>query len=81
MNKVQELMDRFPDEDFLLADGLDSAIIGVEVNTMRVIYNHDKILSIFMKEGMTEEDALEHISYNILGAYVGEQTPIFIIKL
>lgn len=81
MSKVQELLDRFPDEDFLLADGLDSAIIGVEVNSMRVVYNHDKILSILMKEGMSEEDALEHIDYNILGAYVGEKTPIFILKL
>lgn len=81
MTKVQELLERFPDHDFVFADGFDSAIIGVEVNTMRVIYNHDKILSILIKEGMSEEDAIEHLEVNILGDYVGEQTPIFIIKL
>lgn len=81
MTKVQGLLERFPDEDFLFADGFDSAIIGVEVNTMRVIYNHDKILSILTNEGMTEEDAKERIGFIIQEEYVGEKTPIFIIKL
>jgi len=26
---------------------------------------------------MTEEDAMEHFSYNVEGGYVGEQTPIW----
>jgi hypothetical protein len=29
-----------------------------------------------MKE-MSEEDALEHFSYNVSGAYVGDKTPIW----
>jgi hypothetical protein len=31
-----------------------------------------------MAEGMDEEQAQEYFSYNIAGAYVGEQTPVFL---
>jgi hypothetical protein len=27
---------------------------------------------------MSEEDAMEYIDYNVLGAYVGDMTPIYI---
>jgi hypothetical protein len=27
---------------------------------------------------MTEEDAIEHMSFNVTGAYVGPRTPLFI---
>jgi hypothetical protein len=29
-----------------------------------------------MSEGMTEEEALEWISFNVEGAYVGDATPV-----
>jgi hypothetical protein len=32
-------------------------------------------------EGMSEEDAMEHFSYNVSGAYVGEKTPIWCYDL
>ena len=31
-----------------------------------------------MADGTSEEDALEHFSYNVQGSYVGERTPIFL---
>ena len=35
-----------------------------------------------MKEDkITKKDALEYYTYNIIGAWVGKQTPIFIEKL
>ena len=29
---------------------------------------------------MSEEDALEHFYYNMIGSYVGESTPVFLFK-
>jgi uncharacterized protein YpmB len=82
MNKVKKLTELFPDEEFLIADGLDAAIVGVEAEgERRVVYDYDKMIKVFMKEGMTEEDAMEHISYNVMGAYVGDKTPLFIQTL
>jgi hypothetical protein len=32
------------------------------------------------EDEMTEEDALEHFYYNMMGSYVGENTPCFLFK-
>ena len=78
-NKLEEIIDMYPDETFLKADGFDDAVIGIEPSTMRLVYSIEKCLSTLVEdEGMTELDALEHFSYNVSGAYVGEQTPLWI---
>jgi len=41
-----------------------------------LIYCGHKLHEIFMEEGMKDEEALEWISFNIEGAYVGASTPI-----
>ena len=67
-------------DDSLLADGFDSAIIGVSsgFDSGRVIYDIEKMICICVsKDGMSEEDATEHIYYNVIGSYVGEKTPIY----
>ena len=33
------------------------------------------------REGMSHEDAWDHIEYNIIGAYVGDKTPIWMAPL
>jgi hypothetical protein len=74
---LQEIIETFPDIEFLKADGLDSAVIGFDEQSERLIYSVSKIIEILMADGMTDEDALDHYYYNIAGAYVGEKTPIY----
>jgi hypothetical protein len=75
---LQEIIDYYGDEEFLIADGFDDAVIGVEVPSMRLIYSVTLCLGIIMTdEEMSLEDAIEHFEYNVSGAYVGEQTPIW----
>ena len=63
----------------LKADGYDGAIIGIEPNTQRIVYDRDMMIAILVQEdGMSYEDALEHLEYNVWGAFVGEHTPIYI---
>lgn len=68
--------------DALLCDGFDDAIIGLaeRINLGPVVaYSVEKIIEILMhRDGMGYEDAWDYFSYNILGAWVGENTPIFI---
>ena len=73
---IDSIIERFPDDTFLKADGFDEAIIGVEENTGKLIYSMSKCLDI-LRQDMTEEDALEHFYYNVHGSYVGDQTPIW----
>lgn len=77
MNKKEIIIETFPDETFMFADGFDDAIIGICEVTNRIIYSKQRIIEILMQEGMEYDDALEHFGFNIAGAYVGEMTPIF----
>lgn len=76
---LDKILEWFPEEELLIADGFNDAIMGIEEDTMRIIYSKSKIIEILIKEGMSEEDALEHFSFNIQGGYVGERTPIWCI--
>ena len=83
MNKLEILIEEYPDIDFLKADGLDDAIIGISCikpsGEYVVVYSRSKCIDIFMqRDGMTDEEALEFFEYNVEGAYVGEKTPIWV---
>jgi len=69
----------------LLADGYDSAIIGYAINPVSqknvVVYDVERILKIlFERDEMSIEQAEEFFNFNIVGSYVGEQTPIYVYK-
>lgn len=72
-----QLIETYPDETFLLADGFDDAIIGVDSHSRRVIYSISKCIDILVSEGLDHEDAIDHFFFNTHGAYVGENTPIW----
>jgi hypothetical protein len=76
---LEEILEYYPDETFLKADGLDEAVIGVQIGEpMRLIYSVSKVIEILITDNEMElEDALEHFEFNIRGSYVGEQTPIW----
>lgn len=79
-NKIlNSIIENYPDEEILKADGFDNAIIGIETNTMRLVYDKSKMIEILMdNDGMEYSDAIEHLEYNTFCAYVGERTPIYI---
>jgi len=73
---LEDIIEKYPDEEFLIADGFNDAIIGVDEASMRLIYSVSNCIEILM-EDMDEEDALEHFYFNVSGAYMGEKTPIW----
>ena len=78
---LNDIIENYPDEEFLRADGFDEAVIGVsyEINRpVRLVYSMSKCLDILLKrDNITYEEAQEFFSFNVEGAYVGEQTPIW----
>lgn len=76
---LEEILECYPDDTFLKANGFDDAVIGVEISDpMRLIYSVKRVIEILITEDeMSLEDALEHFEYNIRGSYVGDQTPIW----
>jgi len=65
----------------LAADGLDDAIIGYGQQFPKeplLVYDYDKCVEIFMAQGMPHEEAVEWMEFNVVNAYYGEGSPIFI---
>ena len=79
---IDKIIEQFPDEEFLIADGFDEAVIGVDTVSMRLIYSVSRCISILcLDEDMDVDDAIEHFEYNVRGSYVGEKTPIWCDEL
>ena len=78
----EEIAENYP--DLMCIDGHDDAIIGIaeRINMGPVVaYDEDKIIATLMnRDNMTYEEAVEFFDFNIKGAWVGETTPIFIIR-
>lgn len=64
-------------QEAILWEGCDDAIIGITPNG-QAVYSIEKLWGIFIGQGMTEEEAIDWVDYNIINAYVGEYTPIHI---
>jgi microsomal dipeptidase-like Zn-dependent dipeptidase len=80
MTKLDEIIEQYPDFEFLKADGFDDCVIGYEYNwdgNMRLIYSIKGIIDKLIEQGMSDEDAIEYFEFNMRGAYIGEKTPIW----
>lgn len=79
---LEELLEKY--DDLVIMDGFDSCIVGVGESCgqpPRVIYSVKKIIGkLTIEEGMSHEEAFEWFEFNQFGAYVGEQTPIFLFE-
>ncbi len=73
---IDKIVEWFPADEVLVADGFDEAIIGIDSNSMRLIYSVSKCIEILSKD-MDEEEAVEYFDFNVRGSYVGEKTPIW----
>jgi hypothetical protein len=76
---LETILETYYEETFMIADGFDDAIIGVDDSVPRLVYSSDKCIQILVDiEGMDYMDAIEHFEYNVRGSYMGEKTPLFI---
>lgn len=69
----------------LKADGFDHCILGIAEMWGRegpvIVYDAYEIVETLKdRDGMTHEEAIEFFDFNIAGAYVGEHTPIFVMR-
>ena len=82
---IKKILDIYPNENFLRTDGFDDCIIGVSHRygePLLLAYDKEKVIKKLMKrDNMTREDALEFYTFNIIGAWVGKQTPVFIERI
>ena len=73
-------------EEALIMDGFDDCVVGIlerfGIDQPIVVYDREKVIAKLMdRDGMTHEEALEFYYFNQVGAWVGEKTPAFLIKM
>jgi hypothetical protein len=65
-------------------DGLDECCLGrasrINMEPL-LVYSYEKLLEHFMAEGMSHEEAVEWIGFNVAGAWIGEGTPLILHEL
>ncbi len=83
MTLSNKIHDEYPDMEILLANGFDDAFIGIgqQFSKFMAVYDKSKCIEILTDQGMTEEEAIEHFDYNVTGAFMGDNTPVFIERL
>jgi hypothetical protein len=75
---MQRIIEEYP--DLIKMDGFDEAIIGVveRIGLEAICYDLDKVIEILMTQGMDEQDAWDWYQFNMIGAWVGDHTPVFL---
>jgi hypothetical protein len=81
--KMGEIKDNeLTEPAYIKADGFDDCLIGLGFrfgDRGTLIYDQKKVIKKLMQDSkMTEEEAFEYYEFNIIGAYVGENMPIFV---
>ena len=79
MNKLQEILNNYQDEEFIKIDGFDDAVIGMTTD-LKLVYSVGDIVDILIEnEKMNFDEAIEFFDYNIERSipYV-ENSPILI---
>ena len=83
MNNILEKLE-FYNEDLMLMDDYNDCIVGVAErfgSGSHVVYDLNKVLNKLVESGMNEEEAREYYEFNMIGSYVGDNTPSFITIL
>lgn len=69
----------------LSVKGMEAAIVGYVERIGEeplIVYDRIKCLEILMvDDGLSEEDAIDHFEYNIIGAWAGKGTPVFLTTI
>jgi hypothetical protein len=85
LNRRQEIVDDYGDRDFLFLSEpeFDEAILGVSHRIGQedvIAYDYNKVCDVVAKL-IGDDDimtVMEYVEFNVMGAYVGERTPIFV---
>jgi formylmethanofuran dehydrogenase subunit E len=75
----EHLMEVLAEEECLTADGFDAALVGCTYGTNVVaVYDIQRMIEVLVNEGMDHDDAVEFLEYNVVSAYLGDKTPLYV---
>ena len=82
MNLADEISDENPDA--LCADGFEEALVGFARRCGQptlAVYDYEKAVALLMaRDGMSHEEALEWMEFNVVGAWSGPHSPVWLCR-
>lgn len=82
LSPIREFLnDRLEDGEAVTWDGCDAAIVGIVERCGQpplVCYDYELLVQCFVDEETDLEGATEWVDYNIVGAWVGDGTPVIL---
>jgi hypothetical protein len=65
-------------------DGFDHALIGFAIRCGQppvAVYDYGKLIDVlFDRDGMEYDDAVDYVEFNLLGGWIGDQTPLILTQ-
>ena len=81
-NVLSKVLEEWPEEEFMKIDGYDDCVIGVfeRYNMAPVLaYDHTLVVQETMDQSLMDMwEAVDYVSTQIQGAWVGDKTPAFL---
>jgi hypothetical protein len=75
---LNKIIEAYPEIQFSTADGFNEAVIGIDLDSARLIYSVGKCIDILVyTDGMDIEDAIKYFEENVRESYTGEDAPIW----
>lgn len=62
---LESIIVHYPEVLFYTPDGFDDAVVGIEEDSMRLVYSVNKCINILVNRGMDMIDAIEHFELNV----------------
>jgi len=79
----EQLSEENPDAMF--ADDLDDALVGIARRPGQpalAAYDYTRVVRVFEeRDGLSREDAIEWVEFNVVSAWLGENTPVWITRM
>jgi hypothetical protein len=84
IKELEDLINYETDEQIMLMDGFEEAFIGFSKRCGQptlATYSFDKMIQVLVeRDQMDVMEAEEYISYNCVGAWMGELTPVILYE-
>ena len=72
---LKKILELYPVNEFTTAVGFNDAVIGVDLDSGRLIYSVNKCIDILVyADNMEIDEAIDHFEENIRGAYEHYET-------
>lgn len=68
-------------EGAVILDNCDYALAGyaMRINLEPLaVYSYDRLIDVFIDQGMSDDEAIEYVDFNVAGLWAGERTPLIL---